>query len=189
MNLKPKYLAVKFVADYCHIEQSAVLDALAKEYLNAAESDGTLHIINDRLAELFLENNGDTSLYRKPRIMLGEYAFVLNKIRVCHVHSGHLHTYTVTRPDNIRYAFSSPSQEEAEAQARDYATNCMEFAGRGTYSEKGLSAYLHLTYLDLTKLLAYVPAIPSNIYLIKKLEKAYKKSINKRKVQNVPKPK
>jgi hypothetical protein len=108
---------------------------------------------------------------------------------VCYVHSGHLHTYTTTRPDGIRFAFSSPSKEEAEAQARDYATNCLEFAGRGTYSAKGLSASVQLTHLDLTKLLAYVPAIPSNVYLIKKLENAYKKSINKRKAQNVPRPK
>ena len=105
-----------------------------------------------------------------------EIAFVMNKIQVFKYQDDEYSVYTSYEPNGRRRIFRNKSDKIARRQAYIYTFNNKQHCVRQSLSFAGTAQKVCHTKYELLYLLQLVPDIPSNKFLIKKLEEAYKRS-------------
>jgi len=175
------------LADAAGVPKSTVLMAINNGHLTAYRDDADQLLIEwNRDRELFVLRKGAGCSIRRVKSSkdYGSDRFTLNKIKVTRkldvIGGKKYHCYRCRMPDGTEKAFISTSETTARYKAHLFCTSHTEFMQTSADMKLGgLVQQVSLTTFDLKKILALLPEVDDNYYLLRKLRKALENSFNK----------
>jgi len=174
-----KTISIKRLAEILEITEEKIISDINKRYLTPyypSEVGAYCEVEMDGYYRRYVETKGDLSGLTRLINRRGQIAFVMNKIQVFKYQDDEYSVYTSYEPNGRRRIFRNKSDKIARRQAYIYTFNNKQHCVRQSLSFAGTAQKVCHTKYELLYLLQLVPDIPSNKFLIKKLEEAYKRS-------------